>query len=109
MIKASYEDNNSLTNTSLPRALVYNANTDNSYLMNKPVAGITQNSDGTISFKYEGNMNPTSIRSIFIDEDNCNMSVSGSRIFSIDGRYVGTDFDALSPGIYIVNGKKVVR
>ena len=104
-----YEDNNSLTNTSIPKALLYNANTDNGYLMNKPVTGITQNNDGTISFKYEGNMNPTSIRSISIDDDNCNMSVSGDRIFSIDGRYVGTDFNALSPGIYIVNGKMVVR
>ena len=31
------------------------------------------------------------------------------RIYSIDGRFVGTDFNVLRPGIYIVNGKKVVR
>jgi len=31
------------------------------------------------------------------------------RIYSIDGRYVGTDLNKLSHGIYIVNGKKVIR
>ena len=29
-------------------------------------------------------------------------------IYTIDGRYVGTDFSTLSRGLYIVNGKKVV-
>ena len=104
-----YDDNNSLTNTSTPKASVYNPNTDGSLFMNKPVTGIAQNSDGTISFKYEGNMNPTSIRSITIDDEDSNMLDAGNRIFSIDGRYIGTDFNALGPGIYILNGKKVVR
>ena len=31
------------------------------------------------------------------------------RIYSIDGCYVGTDFGALKRGIYIINGKKVVK
>ena len=31
------------------------------------------------------------------------------KIYSIDGRYVGTDFSVLKHGIYIVNGKKVVK
>lgn len=31
-----------------------------------------------------------------------------SRIFTLDGRYVGTDFNALNRGLYIVNGRKVV-
>lgn len=39
--------------------------------------------------------------------------VSGKRqpngIYRLDGRYVGTDFKVLQPGIYIVNGRKVVR
>ena len=30
-------------------------------------------------------------------------------IYSIDGRYMGRDFNALGKGIYIVNGKKVVK
>ena len=32
-----------------------------------------------------------------------------NRIYSIDGRYLGTNLSLLRPGIYIVNGKKVVR
>lgn len=30
-------------------------------------------------------------------------------IYSIDGRYLGTDFNALGKGLYIVNGKKVIK
>ena len=31
------------------------------------------------------------------------------RIYTLDGRYVGTDKNSLSRGLYIINGKKVVR
>ena len=31
------------------------------------------------------------------------------RVYSIDGRYVGTDLRQLGHGLYIVNGKKVVQ
>ncbi len=36
-------------------------------------------------------------------------SETGGRIYSIDGRYVGKDLDALGKGIYVVNGKKVLK
>ena len=32
-----------------------------------------------------------------------------NRIYSIDGQCLGTDFNALGHGIYIINGKKVVK
>ncbi|MDY2633292.1 MAG: M6 family metalloprotease domain-containing protein [Prevotella sp.] len=32
-----------------------------------------------------------------------------NRIYSIDGRYMGTDFSVLGRGIYIINGKKVIK
>ena len=32
-----------------------------------------------------------------------------NRIYTLDGRFVGTNFDALNRGLYIVNGKKVVK
>lgn len=32
-----------------------------------------------------------------------------ARIYTLDGRYVGTDLQQLGHGLYIVNGKKVVR
>ena len=31
------------------------------------------------------------------------------RIFGIDGRYLGTDLGNLPPGIYVCNGKKLVK
>ncbi len=34
---------------------------------------------------------------------------SDSRIYTLDGRYVGTDMTRLGKGVYVVNGKKVVR
>ena len=31
------------------------------------------------------------------------------KIYTLDGRYVGTDFSQLRRGVYIVNGKKVMK
>lgn len=48
-----YKTNNKFTNTSKPAADVYNKDTDGSKKLNKSVLDITQNSDKTISFKFE--------------------------------------------------------
>ena len=45
-------NNNQLTNTSVPRSFLYNENTDGRKLMNISITDITQNPDGTISFKF---------------------------------------------------------
>ena len=34
---------------------------------------------------------------------------SNGRIYSIDGQYIGKDLQALKPGLYIMNGKKIVK
>ena len=34
---------------------------------------------------------------------------ANERIYSIDGKFVGTDASALSNGIYVKNGKKFVK
>ena len=47
------EGNDSQTNNSLPPATLYNGNTDNGLYMNRGVQAITQNADGTVSFRYE--------------------------------------------------------
>lgn len=57
-----YKTNNKFTNTSKPAADVYNKDTDGSNKLNKSVLDITQNSDKTISFKFEasaGSVTPT--------------------------------------------------
>jgi immune inhibitor A len=35
--------------------------------------------------------------------------ITTTRIYTIDGRYVGTNPDQLPRGLYIVNGKKIVK
>jgi M6 family metalloprotease-like protein len=45
-------NNNQLTNTSMPRAFLYNKNDDGRKLMNIAITDIKQNNSGTISFKF---------------------------------------------------------
>ena len=45
-------DNNQLTNTSTPRAFLYNKNTDGRKLMNISITDIRQNADGTVAFHF---------------------------------------------------------
>ena len=49
-----YSFKDSLTNTSNPAASLYNKNTDGKKFMNKPITKIKQNSDGTMSFVFNG-------------------------------------------------------
>lgn len=57
-----YKTNKSFTNTSKPAATLYNKNTDGSKKLNKSVLDITQNSDGTVAFRFlasAGSVTPT--------------------------------------------------
>jgi hypothetical protein len=87
------------------------------------VVKAVNDSYGTIQFNYNnGNarfMNYTSsqkpavlyvkktttgienVKTVAVKNDN--------RIYTLDGRFVGNDFNALGRGLYIVNGKKVVK
>ena len=87
------------------------------------VVKAANDSYGTIQFNYNsGNarfMNYTSsqkpavlyvkktttgienVKTVAVKNDN--------RIYTLDGRFVGNDFNALGRGLYIVNGKKVVK
>ncbi len=99
--------NNVLTNTSAPAATLNNANKDGAKLMNKSITDITQNADGTISFKFANN-NGTGIRDIITSGNGLNNG-KNARIHTLDGRFVGTDLNALPKGIYIIGGKKIVK
>ena len=48
------------------------------------------------------NSNTTAIKTI-------DAATTTHRIYTLDGRYVGTDFNLLGRGLYIVDGKKVVK
>lgn len=99
-----YGDNNSLTNTSTPKAILNNWNTSGTFYMNKPVTEITKHDDGTISFNFQNNNRPSGINDISAGEKQ-----KDNRVFTIDGRYVGNDLDALNKGVYIINGKKIIK
>ena len=72
-----YNGNNKLTNTSSPKASLYNANTDGKKLMNVSITDITQNDNGTMSFKFAevtpgDNPNPQPGDAIFYESfDQC--------------------------------------
>ena len=59
-------------------------------------------STGIVSFNYIHDTT-TGIKGFFC------MDTSTKRIYTLDGRYVGQDFNALPHGIYITGGRKIVK
>lgn len=102
-----YQTKDSLTNTSTPKASLFNKNTDGGLLMNKAVTNITQNADGTMSFKFRGAADdPAGIREVFVDPS------SRGRVYSLGGRLLNPHQSSVTsphPFIYIENGKKILK
>ena len=68
------------------------------------IINITQNdANKTVSFKFIADV--TGIQSAPIT----NLTISDDRIYTLDGRYVGTDRNALPHGIYIQNKQKFIK
>ena len=105
--------NDELTDDSEPAASLFNRNSDNTYYMGKPVTQIRRNGDGTISFLVmdgdDDNVLDNSPVVDAISSVSANVNASDSRIFSIDGRYLGSDASKLGKDLYIIGGKKVVK
>ena len=69
------------------------------------ISNIVENdAERHVSFKFINN-EPTAIQAPSIVE----RSTSDNRIYTLDGRYVGTDASILPHGIYIQNNKKFVK
>lgn len=106
--------NNEFTDDSEPASKLYNKNTDNSYALGIPITQIKR-SKGSISFLVCGGDDKNVIDNTFkgvVDGINGVTVVKktvDNRIYSIDGRYLGTDASALGKGIYVVGGKKIVK
>lgn len=99
-----YNGNNSLTDTSLPAAITYQG----SAKMGKSITNITQNEDGTIDFDFMGGSSTHVITGIqTVEHDNAASYNKG--VYSLDGRYLGTSVQSLGKGVYVVNGKKVIK
>lgn len=106
--------NDEFTDYSEPAAKLYNKNSDNSYALGIPITKIKR-SKGPVSFLVCGGDDKNVIDNTFkgvVDGINgvtvANKTVD-NRIYSIDGRYLGTDASALGKGIYVVGGKKIVK
>ncbi|WP_455051901.1 M6 family metalloprotease domain-containing protein [Leyella stercorea] len=106
--------NDEFTDDSEPAAKLYNKNSDNSYALGIPITNIKR-SKGSISFLVCGGEPSNVIDNTFngvVDGINGVTVVNkaaDNRIYSIDGRYLGTDASALGKGIYVVGGKKIVK
>lgn len=106
--------NDEFTDDSEPASKLYNKNSDNSYALGIPITQIKR-SKGSISFLVCGGDANNVIDNTFkgvVDGINGVTVVKkmvDNRIYSIDGRYLGTDASALGKGIYVVGGKKIVK
>lgn len=106
--------NDEFTDESEPAAKLYTKNSANSYALGIPITNIKR-SKGSISFLVCGGDANNVIDNTFngvVDGIN-GVTVADktrdNRIYSIDGRYLGTDASALGKGIYVVGGKKIVK
>ena len=106
--------NDEFTDESEPAAKLYTKNSDNSYALGIPITQIKR-SKGSVSFLVCGGDDKNVIDNTFngvvdgINGVTVANKATDNRIYSIDGRYLGTDASALGKGIYVVGGKKVVK
>lgn len=106
--------NDEFTDESEPAAKLYTKNSDNSYALGIPITNIKR-SKGSISFLVCGGDANNVIDNTFngvvdgINGVTVVKKTTDNRIYSIDGRYLGTDASALGKGIYVVGGKKIVK
>lgn len=106
--------NDEFTDESEPAAKLYTKNSDNSYALGIPITNIKR-SKGSVSFLVCGGDDKNVIDNTFngvvdgINGVTVANKAADNRIYSIDGRYLGTDASALGKGIYVVGGKKVVK
>lgn len=106
--------NDEFTDESEPAAKLYTKNSDNSYALGIPITQIKR-SKGSVSFLVCGGDANNVIDNTFngvvdgINGVTVVKKTTDNRIYSIDGRYLGTDASALGKGIYVVGGKKIVK
>ena len=101
-------NNNKLTAISEPAATLFKPNADGTLFMSKSITKITQNTDGTVGFtvgpqKYEAEVD------WIITPKTTTSSQHSTRIYSLEGRFIGTDQTKLKSGVYLIDGKKVVK
>ncbi|MGI6222304.1 MAG: M6 family metalloprotease domain-containing protein [Prevotella sp.] len=91
----------SLSDYSHPYTKLFVKNTNGTYRLGKPLYKITKNEDMTMSFSFMIKPEADAIREVAVPKL--------STIYNLSGVAVGTDLDRLPKGIYIRNGKKVLK
>ena len=92
--------NDALTDTSVPAAIVYNKNTEETLFMSKPITDIVQNEDGTVSFKF---MNGTLD---VIDNLASGLSPKGEgNVYDLQGRRI---YGKPARGLVIKDNRKMI-
>ena len=99
-----YRNNNSLTPKSKPASKLYHENALGTMFMDLSIVGITQNDDGTMSFRT---LAEQEIKDAIITQNIQPTTATG--IYTLDGRYIGTDLNVLKHGMYVINGRKIVK
>ena len=73
--------------------------------LNKALADISESEDGTITFRFISDFN----QELGINDLPAARQAASRLVYSLDGRCVGTSDADLPKGVYIMNGKKVVK
>ena len=96
-----YQQCDSLTATSKPAATLFNPNSEGELLMTGAILDIKENSDNSMSFRYRAKPPVAdAVSTIWRDSHH-----TATTIYDLQGRKVTVP----KKGIYIVNGRKVVR
>ena len=100
-------NNTSLSNYTTPAATLFNENIEGTKFLNITIDNITESDDGLISFRFlpwplpKSDSSGISCASL--------LQAPSQNIYNLQGRQMGTNLNTLPPGIYILNGQKVVK
>lgn len=98
--------NNRLTAISTPAATLFNpAGGSEPAYMDKAVTDITQHADGTMAFA----IGPQQYQTDAIGRQPAAAPPGNAPVHDLSGRRLAGSLDTLKPGIYIVNGQKVLK
>ena len=105
-----YYKRDSINALSTPALEYYNDNGLGELMARWSITDITQNANGTMSFKYHAPVYTEEEKKIVGITNHTTAATSTAKgVFSLSGCYLGTSLQGLPRGMYIVNGKKVVK
>lgn len=105
-----YYKRDSINALSTPALEYYNDNGLGELMARWSITDIKQNADGTMSFKYHAPVYTEEEKKILgITSHTTAATNTAKGIYSLSGCYLGTSLHGLPRGMYIVNGRKVIK